>query len=259
MYFVIANKLLRRFDSANIRHIPRQENQEANDLAQEASGYKRGVDEEPVQVREKIRATVLSPSDLFVIKLGAVNAENFEIFTVDNGQRDDWLNGQVEAANKVIISLIKKHVGNIPKTWHKSLSQALWECRTSPKEATGATPFRLTYGHDVVLPLKVYVQSVRIQRQREIPSGNYWSMMTDELIDLDEERMLSLDSLRRRKDKVARAYNKKVRNKVFVINDLIWKVILLMDRNDRFLGKWSPNWEGPFKVIQVFTNNTYEL
>ncbi|XP_058784321.1 uncharacterized protein LOC131659100 [Vicia villosa] len=67
-----------------------QENQEANDLAQEASEYKRGGDEEPVQVREKIRATVLSPSDLSVIKLGVVDAENFEIFTVDNGQENDW-------------------------------------------------------------------------------------------------------------------------------------------------------------------------
>ncbi|XP_058767814.1 uncharacterized protein LOC131641523 [Vicia villosa] len=149
--------------------------------------------------------------------------------------------------------------GKKPKTWHQSFSQALWACRTSPKEATGTTPFRLTYGHDAVLPVKVYVQSVRIQKQHEIPSEDYWSMMIDELVGLDEERMLDLDSFRRRKEKVARAYNKKVRNKVFAINYLVWKVILPMDRNDRFQGKWSPNWEGPFKVIQVFTNNAYEL
>ncbi|XP_058784384.1 uncharacterized protein LOC131659178 [Vicia villosa] len=167
-------------------------------------------------------------------------------------------NGQVDAANKVIISLIKKHVRKKPKTWHQSLSQALWACRTSPKEAIGTTPFRLTYGHDAVLPVEIYVQSVRIQKQHEIPSEDYWSMMTDELVDLDEERMSALNSLRRQKDKVARAYNKKVRNKVFSINYLIWKVVLPMDRNDRVLEKWSPNWEGPFKVIQVFTNNAYE-
>ncbi|XP_058757861.1 uncharacterized protein LOC131631097 [Vicia villosa] len=168
-------------------------------------------------------------------------------------------NGQVEAANKVIISLIKKHVGKKPKSWHQSLDQALWACRTSLKEATGTTPFRLTYGHDAVLPVKIYVQSVRIQRQHEIPSEDYWSMMTEELVDLDEERMLALNSLRRQKDKVARVYNKKVKNEVFAINDLVWEVILPMDKNDRVLGKWSPNWEGLFKVIQVFTNNAYEL
>ncbi|XP_058741292.1 uncharacterized protein LOC131613661 [Vicia villosa] len=168
-------------------------------------------------------------------------------------------NGQVEVANKVIISLIKKHVGKKPKSWHQSLDQDLWACRTSPKEATSTMPFRLTYGYDVVLLVEIRVQSVRIQRQHEIPFEDYWSVMTDELVDLDEERMLALNSLRRQKDRVARAYNKKVKNKVFAINDLVWKVILPMDINDRVLGKWSPNWEGPFKVIQVFTNNAYEL
>ncbi|XP_058784383.1 uncharacterized protein LOC131659176 [Vicia villosa] len=96
MYFVIANRLLKRFDSTSIRHIPRRESQEANDLAQEASGYKKDDDEEPVQVREKVRATVLSPSNLSIIKLGAVDVENFKILTVDNGQEDDWRKPLVE-------------------------------------------------------------------------------------------------------------------------------------------------------------------
>ena len=50
-------------------------------------------------------------------------------------------NGQVEAANKVIIGLIKKHVSKKPKNWHKTLDPILWACRTSPKEVTGSTPF----------------------------------------------------------------------------------------------------------------------
>lgn len=40
MYFVIANRLLRRFEMVSIKHIPKLKNQEANDLAQIASGYK---------------------------------------------------------------------------------------------------------------------------------------------------------------------------------------------------------------------------
>ncbi|KAL1321072.1 hypothetical protein AAHE18_14G102400 [Arachis hypogaea] len=34
-------------------------------------------------------------------------------------------NGQVEAANKILISLIKKHIGNKLQTWHETLSQVL--------------------------------------------------------------------------------------------------------------------------------------
>lgn len=42
-------------------------------------------------------------------------------------------NDQVEAANKVVIGLIKRHVGKKPKNWHKTLDQVLWACQTSPK------------------------------------------------------------------------------------------------------------------------------
>ena len=42
-------------------------------------------------------------------------------------------NGQVEAADKIIIGLLRKHVGQRPKIWHNILDQILWACRTSPK------------------------------------------------------------------------------------------------------------------------------
>lgn len=67
-------------------------------------------------------------------------------------------NGQVEAAKKVIIGLIKNHVAKKPKNWHKMLDQILWPCRTSPKEATNSMPFCLTFGHNVVLPVKICLQ-----------------------------------------------------------------------------------------------------
>ncbi|XP_050893371.1 uncharacterized protein LOC127099893 [Lathyrus oleraceus] len=167
-------------------------------------------------------------------------------------------NGQVEAANKVVISLIKKQVGKRPKNWHKT-DQVLWACRTSPKEVTNSTPFRLTFDHDAVLPVKIYLQSTRIQRNREIPSESYWNMMLDELVDLDEERLNALEVLKRKMKRVEKSYNKKVIVKTFSPEDLVLKVILPMDQKDRALGKWSPKWEGPFQILQVFSNGAYEI
>lgn len=51
----------------------------------------------------------------------------------------------------------------------------------------------MTYGHDVVLLVKIYLQLTRIQRQHEIPCEDYWSLMLDELVDLDEERLKALN------------------------------------------------------------------
>jgi len=62
-------------------------------------------------------------------------------------------NGQVEAPNKSLISIIKRKAKGKPKNWQEFLGEALWACRTSPKESTNTTPFKLTFGHDVVLPV----------------------------------------------------------------------------------------------------------
>ncbi|XP_050916359.1 uncharacterized protein LOC127131481 [Lathyrus oleraceus] len=168
-------------------------------------------------------------------------------------------NGQVKAANKVVIGLIKKHVGKKPRNWHKTLDQILWACQASPKEATNSTPFRLAFGHDAVLPVEIYLQSTRIQRHHEIPSESYWNMMLYELVDLDEERLNALELLQRQKKRVENSYNKKVKIKTFSPEDLVWKGILPMDRKDMALGKLSPKWEGPFQILKVFSNGTYEI
>lgn len=106
------------------------------------------------------------------------------------------------------------------------------------------------YGHDAMLPLEIYLQS--IQRQSEIPTEFYWGMMFDELAQLDKDTLVALDDLIREKERVAKAYNKKVKPKEFNEGDLGWKVMLPMDQKDRLLGKWSPNWEGPFKTLKMF-------
>ncbi|XP_050915410.1 uncharacterized protein LOC127130448 [Lathyrus oleraceus] len=168
-------------------------------------------------------------------------------------------NGQLEAANKILIGLIKKHVGQKPRKWYKTLNQVLWACRNSPKESTNTTPFQQVYGHDTVFPLEVHLQSVRVQKQAGIPTEFYWDMMFDELIELDDEKFDALDVLMRQKEMVDKDYNKKVKPKTFNSRDLVWKVILPINQKDRTLGKWSPNWEGTFKTLQAYTNNAYEV
>lgn len=84
-------------------------------------------------------------------------------------------------------------------------------------------------------------------------------MMLDELVDLDKERLNALELLKRQKKKVENSYNKKVKIKTFSPEDLVWKVVLPMDRKDRALGKWSPKWEDPFQILQVFFNGAYEI
>nr|KYP62112.1 Pro-Pol polyprotein [Cajanus cajan] len=73
-------------------------------------------------------------------------------------------NGQVEAANKLIISLIKKCISSKPRIWHETLVQVLWDYKNSPISATKTTPYKLVYGHEAILPIDINLQSIHIKK-----------------------------------------------------------------------------------------------
>lgn len=60
MYFAMVKRLLECFEVVSIIHVPRIENQEANDLAQIAFGYKVSKDrlKEFIKVKEKMVSNV---------------------------------------------------------------------------------------------------------------------------------------------------------------------------------------------------------
>ncbi|KAL1205491.1 Retrovirus-related Pol polyprotein from transposon TNT 1-94 [Cardamine amara subsp. amara] len=70
-------------------------------------------------------------------------------------------NGQAEAANKTIISNLKKRLGSKKHRWAEKLPEVLWACRTTPRKATERTPFSLAYGMEAVIPAEVTVPSLR--------------------------------------------------------------------------------------------------
>ena len=52
-----------------------------------------------------------------------------------------------------------------PIDWHKILSDKLWPYKTSKRSSTRVSPFSLTYGQAVVLPMEVVVPFIRVSRQ----------------------------------------------------------------------------------------------
>ena len=168
-------------------------------------------------------------------------------------------NGQAEASNKVLISILEKMLEDNPRDWHRILSETLWAYRTSKRSATGVSPFFLTYGQDAVLPMEVVVPSLRVSKQNDLTPQEYNQAMIMELEDADENKIQAFNRMMVQKNKVAQSYNKRVRKKTFQEGDLVWKVILPIGIKDRDLGKWSPNWEGPFRIHQVLPGNAYWL
>lgn len=82
--------------------------------------------------------------------------------------------------------------------------------------------------------------------------------MIMELEQLDDERLKALTTLKAYHQRVARNYNRNVRPQVFQEGDLVWKQIQPA-RSDQRLGKFSPNWEGPYGVSKLLPNGAYRL
>jgi hypothetical protein len=156
-----------------------------------------------------------------------------------------------------MIKIIQKKIDQKPKRLHSVLSEALCAYRMAPHGATRTSPYELVYGHLAVLPWEMQSYSRRVVLQKYLRSKDYNDLMMDELEDLHMIRLRALENIEKNKMRVAKYYNKKVKVKQFAQGDLVWKA-LLPTKYSTF-GKWSPNWEGPFRVVRCTPGNAYIL
>jgi hypothetical protein len=115
------------------------------------------------------------------------------------------------------------------------------------------------YGQETVLPWEITAGSRRIEFQNDLTAEEYATLMNDNVEDLMELRLWSLEKIKESKAKVARVYNKKVNPKEFQIGDLVWEAVLPLGTKDAAYGKWSPYWHGHYRVDQVLSGNAYML
>ncbi|CAL2229376.1 unnamed protein product [Prunus armeniaca] len=131
--------------------------------------------------------------------------------------------------------------------------------RTSKRDATGMTPYALTYGHDATLPMEIAVKSLRIAQQHNLVGEDYSQAMLLGLEGLDTNKIDTLNKLLAGKQAVSRAYNKRVKNKSFEEGEIVWKAVLPPRTHIAGYGKWSPTWEGPFIIKKVLGLGAYRL
>jgi hypothetical protein len=186
-------------------------------------------------------------------------AESLNIKLLTSSPYYAQANGHAEYSNKTLIKLIKKKIEENPKRWHEVLSEMLWTHCISKHSATNVTPFELAYGQEVILPVEVNLGALRIARQNELLAVDYHNLMLDRLDEVSDKRVKALSEIERDKLRIARAYNKKVKEKSFQVGDLVWKMILpIRSRSNKF-GKWSPNWEGPYRIEEIILGNSYTV
>ncbi|XP_064941125.1 uncharacterized protein LOC135594645 [Musa acuminata AAA Group] len=164
-------------------------------------------------------------------------------------------NGLAEVTNRSILDGLRRRVSAARSTWTDELPSVLWSLRTTPKTATGESPYSLTFGTEAVLPPEMTIATLRTRSYEQEASNQGLRASLDVL----EERRVDahLKALSHQRA-VARDYNRKVRPRPVRLGDLVLRRAEVSDPT-RTRGKLAPKWEGPFRVTGVVRPGTYRL
>ncbi|XP_077232458.1 uncharacterized protein LOC143869785 [Tasmannia lanceolata] len=117
-------------------------------------------------------------------------------------------NEQVEVTNIILLQSLKKRLGETGKNWVEALPSVLWAYRTTPRTATGESPFSLTFGAEAVIPLEIGLPNFRTENYDE--QGN--SELLRNTLDL---------ALRKAKSKVA-VLSGLENSKWVILDGMVW-------------------------------------
>ena len=179
------------------------------------------------------------------------NSKTFRRYCCDLGIKNRYStptypqgSGQIEAVNKVIVSGLKKRLDHAKRKWVEELPHVLWTYRTTPRRSTGETPFSMTYGAEVVIPLETGFPTLRTSSFT--PGGN--DGLLEKSLDLIEERRENARvQLAYYQHKLKQKYDANMKLRPPAPRDLVLRKVMGITKNPTW-GKLGPNWEGPYCI-----------
>ncbi|XP_075087783.1 uncharacterized protein LOC142169776 [Nicotiana tabacum] len=146
------------------------------------------------------------------------------------------MNGVVEAANK-----------NIKRQWHEKLPFALLGYRTTMRTSIWATPYMLVYGTEAVMRTEVEIPSLRVIEEANMDDAEWIRIRKEHLMLIDEKRMDVVCHSELYQNRIASAFNKRVKPGQFSLGQLVLKKIF--PHNEEAKGKLALNKQGPYMYM----------
>ena len=102
--------------------------------------------------------------------------------------------------------------------------------------STGAIPYSLVYGSEVVLPIEVEVQSLRMLVETKVLEEDWAKVRYEQLALIDEKRARAQYHAQGYQKRIAKAFNKKLKPRNLKEGDLVLKVL-----RDKTFDPWVPD------------------
>ena len=137
-------------------------------------------------------------------------------------------NGQAKAVNKFIVNGLKKRLDNAKGKWVEELPHVLWIYRTTPRRSTRKTPFSMTYGAEIVIPLETSFPTLRSSLFN--PSDNDEHLKRN--LDLiEKKRENAMVQLAYYQQKLKQGYDANVKLRPLTFGDLVLRKVVGIAKN----------------------------
>ncbi|XP_070050648.1 uncharacterized protein [Nicotiana tomentosiformis] len=113
------------------------------------------------------------------------------------------------------------------------------------------TSYMLVYGTEVVITAEVEIPSLRVIQEAKLDDVEWIRVRHEQLMFIDEKRMDSLFHGHLYQNRMASAFNKRVKPLQFIPGQLVLQKIF--PHQEEAKGKFAPNWKGPYVVHRVLS------
>ncbi|VFQ60871.1 unnamed protein product [Cuscuta campestris] len=163
-------------------------------------------------------------------------------------------NGQVENANRTIVDELKRKLEACGGEWAEELPYILWTYRTTPRRATGETPFALCYGFEARAPAEISIAT----HQEEVfdPERNEEALAA-ELHLVHERREAAFIRAENYRKKVKSYHDGRVHARRFIEGEWVLRKRYVSRPLEG--GKFAKNYEGPYIIKEVVGPSTFRL
>ena len=131
-------------------------------------------------------------------------------------------NGHVEVTNQSLLKMIKTRLEGAKGLWPEELPNILWAYRTTVRTPTGETPFRLTFGTEVVILVEIGLTSWRTNHHDESSNDNQLRMNLDLL---NKARDQATAKTRAYQQRMAHYHDQRVKHREFKVGDLMLRKV----------------------------------
>jgi len=102
----------------------------------------------------------------------------------------------VESTNKVIEGILTRTVASHRRNWADKLPEVLWAYRTTWRNTTGFSPYKLVYGKNPLFHIEFEIKTLRTTLHVNMDLATSKKQRLNQLNELEEKQMAAIQQIK---------------------------------------------------------------